>query len=230
MGLDRLGLIKTTLLDYPGRVAAVLFTHGCDLRCPWCHNPGLVHGPVPPDFWPRSEVLALLERRRAVLGGVAVTGGEPLYHQDLVLLLEEIHALGLDIKLDTNGTYPRKLGQIPSGLVVFVAMDLKCAQSRYELQGIPGMGPRIIESARLIQATSPHRQFRTTWVPDLNVLEEIAELLSPGKSLMLTGFRAGQTLDPGWSHRRSATTQELKRAAEVFERFGVLSSVVASSG
>jgi pyruvate formate lyase activating enzyme len=231
VGLDRLGLIKTTLLDYPGRVAAVLFTHGCDLRCPWCHNPGLVHGPVPADFWPRREVLDFLRKRKGVLGGVAVTGGEPLYHQDLPLLLEEIRALGLDLKLDTNGTYPQRLADLELGLVDFVAMDVKGAPSRYDLQGIPGMGPRIVESVRLVQDRYPRRQFRTTWVPGLNVLEEVPEmaaLLGPGEELTLTGFRAGVTLDPKWATRRSATAEELAQVAGAFRRHGIAASVAPS--
>lgn len=224
MGLDRLGLIKTTLLDYPGRVAAVVFTHGCDLHCPWCHNPGLVHGPVPGDFWPRAAVLDFLRRRRTVLGGVAITGGEPLYHQDLPLLLEEIHALGLDLKLDTNGTYPRRLAELPPGLVDVVAMDVKNAPSRYHLQGIPGMGPRIEESVAWIRDHYPRHEFRTTWVPGLNDLAEVPEmarLLGPGEALTLTGFRAGTTLDPGWANRRSATAAELAVVARAFEDEGL---------
>ena len=224
MALESLGLIKTTLLDYPGRVAAVLFTHGCDLRCPWCHNPGLVHGPVPGDFWPRADVLAFLKKRRSVLGGVALTGGEPLYHQDLGFLLEEIRGLGLDIKLDTNGTYPGRLAALAPGLVDFVAMDVKNAPSRYHLQGIPGMGPRIEESVAWIQNHYPRHQFRTTWVPGLNDLEEIPEmarLLEPGESLTLTGFRSGTTLDPRWAGRRSATSVELETVARAFQDAGL---------
>ena len=80
--MDRVGLLKTSLLDFPGKVAAVIFTPGCNLRCPWCHNPKLVQAPYDPDLLPLQEVLEFLERRRSVLGGVAVTGGEPLYHQD----------------------------------------------------------------------------------------------------------------------------------------------------
>jgi pyruvate formate lyase activating enzyme len=174
-------------------------------------------------------VLSFLEKRRAVLGGVAITGGEPLYHQDLGILLEEIRALGLDIKLDTNGTYPQRLADLSPGLVDFVAMDVKNAPSRYHLQGIPGMGPRIEESVAWIQARYPRRQFRTTWVPGLNDLGEIPEmarLLGAGESLTLTGFRAGNTLDPAWSNRRSATAAELETVARAFQEEGIRVSIV----
>lgn len=224
MGLARLGLVKTTLLDFPGRVAAVVFTAGCNLRCPWCHNPGLVRGPQPTDFWPRDEVLAFLRRRRSVLGGVVVTGGEPLYHQDLPLLLEDIASVGLPIKLDTNGTYPRRLEALPAGLVDFVAMDLKSAPDRYHLQGLPGQGPRVVESLGLIRQRYPRHQIRTTWVPGLNTLDEIpamAAALGVGEALTVTGFRAGDTLDPAWTSRRSATPEELAQVVAAFRACGV---------
>lgn len=202
----------------------MVFTHGCNLRCPWCHNGNLVHGPQPIDFWDRGEVIRFLRNRKNVLGGVAVTGGEPLYHQDLPWLLEEIRDVGFSLKLDTNGTYPDRLKALPSGLVDFVAMDIKNAPSRYDLQGIPGMGPRIVESVRHIKDTYPYRQFRTTWVPGLNTWEEIpdmARLLGPGETLSLTGFRSGSTLDPAWMDRRSATREELEQVSALFRDHGV---------
>jgi pyruvate-formate lyase-activating enzyme len=110
-------------------------------------------------------------------------------------------------------------------------MDVKGAPSRYDLQGIPGMGPRIVESVRLVQDRYPRRQFRTTWVPGLNVLEEVPEmaaLLGPGEEITLTGFRAGVTLDPKWATRRSATAEELAQVAGAFRRHGIAASVAPS--
>src|SRR5690348_17002906 len=115
MSLDRFGLIKTSLMDYPGEVAAVVFTVGCNLRCPWCHNPGLVVPPLPADLVSRRALLSFLRRRRPMLDAVVLTGGEPLFHQDLVFLLDEIKALGYKLKLDTNGTYPSRLEKLPEG-------------------------------------------------------------------------------------------------------------------
>jgi len=230
VALTHLGLIKTSLLDYPGRVAATVFTHGCNLRCPWCHNGGLVRGPLPSEFKRRYEVLESLKRRKMLLEGVAVTGGEPLYHQDLASLLFEIQELGLAVKLDTNGTYPRRLALLPTGLVDFVAMDLKNSPARYYLQGIPGMDSKIVESVHLIQERYPRRQFRTTWVPVLNQLSEIPEMarvLGPGESLSITGFRNGKTLDPGWVSRRSATADELLQVAQCFSDEGILAQIVS---
>ena len=223
MSLDRLGVLKTSLLDYPGRLSAVLFTYGCNLRCPWCHNPGLVRGGIPQDFWPRSQVLEFLRTRKKLLGAVVVTGGEPLYHQDLEFLLEELLDLGYSLKLDTNGTYPKNLAKL-SGLVDLVAMDLKCAPSRYHVQGIPGMMSKIVESVSLIQEYYPQHLFRTTWVPGLNMVDEIremAQILGPGETLWLTGFRAGKTLNPLWQKARSPTAGELDTVRLRFEQEGI---------
>jgi pyruvate formate lyase activating enzyme len=217
-------LVKTSLLDFPGEVVAVIFTPGCNLRCPWCQNPALVSDPFPEELVSREEVLAHLTRRRDVLGGVVVTGGEPLFQQDLIFLLEEIKALGYRIKLDTNGTYPRRLARIPEKLVDFVAMDLKAAPERYHLMGIPGMGAKIRESVSLIQRRYPRREFRTTWVPDLNVPEEIpdmAAVLGEGEKLVLTGFRPGETLDPRFRAKRAPTQKELLHVKELFRSRGV---------
>lgn len=153
-----------------------------------------------------------------------VTGGEPFYHQDLELFLEEVHSMGYALKLDTNGTYPRRLASLPSGLVDLVAMDLKCAPSRYHLQGVPGMAPKIVEAVSHIQERFPQHLFRTTWVPGLNTVDEIhemAQVLGPGENLWLTGFRPGKTLDPRWTTARSPTVDELDNVRLRFEQEGI---------
>ncbi len=224
MSLEYFGVIKTTLLDYPGCLAAVLFTYGCNLRCPWCHNPGLVKGGRPQDFWFKPKVLDFLKKRKPLLKGVVITGGEPCYHQDLTEVLEEIRDLGYTLKLDTNGTYPARLAKLPKGLVDLVAMDLKGAPSRYYLQGVPGMTQKILESIQLIPMLFPRHQFRTTWVPGLNTLDEIEEMaqaLGPGEDLIITGFRPGKTLDPRWQKMRSPTASELDEVRLRFQQQGI---------
>jgi pyruvate formate lyase activating enzyme len=130
MALSSLGLIKTSLIDFPGEVAAVLFTFGCNLRCPYCQNPALVTGPPPRDFISREEVRAFLKKRKDVLGGVCITGGEPLLHSDLGELIGEIKSLGLKVKLDTNGTIPERLREAN---VDYVAIDFKTSLEKYRL-------------------------------------------------------------------------------------------------
>jgi pyruvate formate lyase activating enzyme len=131
--LDRVGLQKTTLLDFPGEVAATVFIPGCNLRCPYCHNPGLVSPPFPEDMIPVGELDAFLSRRARVLGGVCITGGEPLVHPDIGSLVGIIRSHGLQVKLDTNGTFPGRLEELlASGLVDYVAMDIKTAPDLYD--------------------------------------------------------------------------------------------------
>lgn len=134
------GLNKVTLLDYPGRVACTVFTGGCDLRCPFCHNSQLV---LHPTFSPidEEEVFALLRRRRGIIDGVAITGGEPLLQPDIEAFISRVRELGYSVKLDTNGTHPARLAHLlEAGLVDHVAMDIKNSPERYpETVGIPGL-------------------------------------------------------------------------------------------
>ena len=198
---DRLGLLKTTLLDYPGRVASTVFTHGCPYRCPYCHNANLVSGPVPDDFVSTDEVLAHLRKRRNVLGGVCITGGEPLVHHDLADLCRAIRKIGLDVKLDTNGAFPDRLSEVMAARVIdYVAMDIKTSFSSYSRVG--GDGESALESLRAIQESGIAHEFRTTVVPgivDSDDLGAIADYLRPGDHYVLAQFRPGDTLDPGFA-------------------------------
>ena len=126
------GLNKTTLLDYPGRVAATVFTGGCNFRCPFCHNGGLVLSPLTQEHYTEEEIFDFLKKRQNILGGVCITGGEPTIQQDLPDFIRKIKGLGLAVKLDTNGSHPRMLEElIQEKLVDYVAMDIKNAPGRY---------------------------------------------------------------------------------------------------
>ncbi|HIT01441.1 MAG TPA: anaerobic ribonucleoside-triphosphate reductase activating protein [Candidatus Enterenecus merdae] len=138
--MDIQGLQSMTLLDWPGKVACTVFLGGCQLRCPYCHNAQLLEGPFPSAMTQR-ELLGFLEKRRGLLDGVCLTGGEPLLRPDLDGLLEGIKALGYPVKLDTNGTHPQRLAALwQRGLVDYVAMDVKNSPSRYpQTTGVPGL-------------------------------------------------------------------------------------------
>lgn len=126
------GLNKTTLLDYPGRVAATVFTGGCNFRCPFCHNAGLVLRPLSQESYTEDEVFSFLTKRRGILTGVCITGGEPTIQQDLPDFVRRIKALGLQVKLDTNGSHPQMLSElIREDLLDYVAMDIKNSPQRY---------------------------------------------------------------------------------------------------
>lgn len=138
--MDIQGLQSMTLLDWPGKVACTVFLGGCQLRCPYCHNAQLLDGPFPSAMTQR-ELLGFLEKRRGLLDGVCLTGGEPLLRPDLDGLLEGIKALGYPVKLDTNGAHPQRLAALwQRGLVDYVAMDVKNSPSRYpQTTGVPGL-------------------------------------------------------------------------------------------
>lgn len=163
--MDIAGLQKNTLLDYPGKIACTVFLAGCNLRCPFCHNPSLVlPSRAEPPAMTERELLAFLKKRRGLLEGVCITGGEPTLHRDLRELVEKITALGYPVKLDTNGTNPRMLGQLlEAGLLSYVAMDIKNAPDRYlETCGGVDILPQARESAALLLEGRVPYEFRTT--------------------------------------------------------------------
>ena len=172
------GLQKLTLLDYPGHIACTVFTAGCNFRCPFCHNSSLV---LPDEFGPpvgADELLGFLRKRRGILDGVAVTGGEPLLHADLPELLREIKALGFLVKLDTNGTFPDRLeAVIEEKLVDRVAMDIKNSPALYaETAGVPGLDlTRVDRSRALLLEGRVEYEFRTTVVKPLHTEDSLIE-------------------------------------------------------
>ena len=162
------GLQKMTLLDYPGRVACTVFTGGCNFRCPFCHNASLV---IPEALRAADggveAILAFLKKRQGLLDGVAITGGEPLLHADMADFLRQIRALGYQIKLDTNGSFPERLiSLVEEGLIDRVAMDIKNAPGLYaETAGFPLLDIAPIERSKnyLLEGHVEY-EFRTTVV------------------------------------------------------------------
>ena len=168
--MDIQGLQKLTLLDYPGKVACTVFLGGCNLRCPFCHNGELVLTPGPA-LMNLEELLTFLDRRRGLLDGVCITGGEPLLRPELPRLLEAVKEKGFLLKLDTNGGFPRALEDvIRRGLVDYVAMDIKNSPDRYpETAGVPGLDVEPYrESAALLLEGRVDYEFRTTVVRELH--------------------------------------------------------------
>ncbi len=193
------GLQKLTLLDYPGKVACTVFLGGCDFRCPYCHNWELVDGSYPP-LMTEADFLSFLQKRRGILEGVCVTGGEPLLHRELPDFLEKIHALGYPIKLDTNGGHPQRLNALlDRGLVDYVAMDIKNSPQRYgETIGRPVFDPApILESVRLLMQSGVDYEFRTTVVRELHEEADflaIAQWLQGARRYFLQPFTDRDTV------------------------------------
>lgn len=173
------GLQKLTLLDFPGRIACTVFLPGCNLRCPFCHNASLVlpQQDSPPPMT-ADELLAFLQKRHGRLQGVCITGGEPTLHPDLPDLLRQIHLLGFEVKLDTNGTNPQMLRTIlADGLADYVAMDIKNSPARYtETCGGVDMLDQVRESAALLMESGIDYEFRTTLAHPLHTWEDMVAI------------------------------------------------------
>ncbi len=200
------GLQKLTLLDYPGKLACTLFTGGCNLRCPFCHNASLVKSCNSYEAIPEKDFFAFLEKRRGTLDGVCVTGGEPLLQPDLEAFLKRIKANGFLVKLDTNGCFPDKLkALVAQGLVDYVAMDIKSSLKQYNLatglQNIDLSGVR--ESIAFLLTEPIDYEFRTTVVKGLHdavSLCEAAQLINGAKRYFLQKFvDSGDLLGRGLS-------------------------------
>lgn len=170
------GLQKTTLLDYPGRIACTVFFSGCNFRCPFCHNASLVTaGQRPQPVMDDEELLAFLETRRRKLDGVCVTGGEPTLQPQLPQLLRRIKDMGFSVKLDTNGSRPEILRQlVRDDLVDYVAMDIKSSPTGYaRLCGTAVDLAAVRESAAFLLKDRVDYEFRTTLVKPLHSAEDL---------------------------------------------------------
>ncbi len=194
------GLQKMTLLDFPGKVACTVFLGGCDLRCPFCHNAELLDGSAPA-LMDSEELLAFLKKRKGLLEGVALTGGEPLLRgRELTVLAEKIRELGYPLKLDTNGTHPALLREMTErGLAAYVAMDIKNDPDRYAATcGLEQMdlGP-VRESAALLMEGKTDYEFRTTVVAELHDADSfrrIGEWIRGAKRYYLQKFTDRDTV------------------------------------
>ncbi len=179
------GFHKTTLLDYPGCIAAAIFTGGCNFRCPFCHNSGLVQDPFKEGLVPEDEVLAFLDKRKKILKGVCITGGEPTLQPDLPDFIWKVRKMGYRVKLDTNGYRPEVLRELlESGLLDYAAMDIKNCPEKYgAAAGLipPGNAGgfelgKIEESIKLLLDGQIDYEFRTTVVKELHTVEDIAAI------------------------------------------------------
>jgi len=196
------GLNKFSLSDYPGLVAAVVFTQGCNFRCRFCHNGSLMPSNVPDSsLIPQEKVFKFLEDRSSQLDGVVVTGGEPTIQPDLSAFIHRIKTMGLSVKLDTNGSRPEVLHRLmKEKLIDFIAMDIKAPLDIYDrLTGVQTPISRIEESIELIAGSGIAHEFRTTVVKPLlspQDLLSIRKIIPPGSTHRLQKFRPEHTLDP----------------------------------
>ncbi len=188
------GIQKLTLLDFPGKTACTIFTGGCNFRCPFCHNGGLVTESEP-EVIPEGEILAFLKKRQGILDGVCITGGEPLLWTDIGEFIAKVRELGYSVKLDTNGSNPKLLKELAaSGIIDYVAMDIKNSLSRYpETVGLEGYDTeKVKESVEFLMGSGIDYEFRTTVVAEFHTEEsirELAEWISGAKRYFLQNFK-----------------------------------------
>ena len=222
------GLQKMTLLDFPGKVACTVFLHGCNFRCPFCHNAELLEGSLDP-VMSREEFLSFLSKRKGLLDGVCISGGEPTLTAGLKELMTEIKAMGFATKLDTNGSRPKVLKElVEAGLVDYVAMDIKNSPERYaQTCGISKVDLSAIEeSITFLLSGAVESEFRTTVVSPLHSeasVEEMGRWLhnlagnKPVKKLYLQPFVDRDTVV--FSGLQTPDSSQIARFAELLKPF-----------
>lgn len=215
-----LGLNKTTLLDYPEHVAATVFTGGCNFRCPFCHNMDLVLGEVEPAL-STEDFFAFLEKRKGILDGVCITGGEPTLQKDLPDFIRGIRDKGYLVKLDTNGYRPKVLEELlRENLLDYVAMDIKSSVENYpRVTGMADLDVTgIQESVSLLKSAGIPYEFRTTVVKGLHRIDEFDEIgrwLQGAEAYFLQAFRENEKVpDKSLSSFSEAEMGEMKQLAE----------------
>jgi pyruvate formate lyase activating enzyme len=212
-------LQKTSLIEYPGKISAVIFTQGCNLRCPYCHNPELVKlelftAPVPED-----EVLTFLKKRKGKLDGVVITGGEPAIQKGLLDFMQQVKDMGFFIKFDTNGTLPDVLQNIiEQKLADYIAMDIKGPAGKYsQIASLPVEMDLIFKSIRLIMDSDIDYEFRTTWSIEQLSEEDLigcAKMVKNAKKFSIQRFHPSKHLDPAMLNSHPPTDRAIKQAVD----------------
>ncbi len=219
------GFQKLTLLDFPEQVACIVFTAGCNFRCPYCHNSSLVENLSALEPVGEEEVFSYLKKRQGLLDGVVISGGEPLLQPDVEDFIRRVRDLQYLVKIDTNGACPEKLGRLLSGgLVDYVAMDIKHAPGRYgEAIGVDGgkVLPQVEESIARLRGSGIPYEFRTTLVKGIHDeagVEEMARWIAGPEPYYLQTYE-----DPGTVLRPEGlepfTYEEMHRMAEIARRY-----------
>ncbi|MDD2388598.1 MAG: anaerobic ribonucleoside-triphosphate reductase activating protein [Desulfobacterales bacterium] len=196
------GLQKTSLIDYPGKISCVIFLSGCNFDCPFCHNPELANGvTASPDELDKNQLYAFLEKRRGLLDGVVISGGEPTLQEDLFLLCEDIKQMGYPVKLDTNGSRPLVIRElIDKRLIDYIAMDVKTDPLKYcRLIQKNCNFEKILSSIQIILASGLPHEFRTTCAPaliDEEDIRTICRLIQGARLYALQKFHPDTVLHP----------------------------------
>jgi len=218
------GLQKISLIDYPGKICAILFTQGCNFRCPYCHNPELVDPDLFEKCIPEEDFFSFLEKRRGKLDAVSITGGEPTIQPDLVEFVERVKGMGYLVKIDTNGSRPEVLEKlIDRGLVDYIAMDVKAPLKRYREITKSNVKPdRIKQSIKVIMDSGVEYEFRTTVVKSLlnkNDLQKITNLIKDARLYVLQKFVPSKALDEKFLSETPYSDEDLEAMKEKLKNY-----------
>jgi pyruvate formate lyase activating enzyme len=219
------GFQRFSLIDYPDKICAIVFTQGCNFRCPYCHNPELVDTKRSANIGlTEDDVLSFLDRRKGKLDAVTITGGEPLLQSDLRVFLSAIKRLGYLVKLDTNGSFPSRLeGIMQSKFVDYIAMDIKTSLDKYNQVIKRKIDTRkILDSIRLIMDSGLEYEFRTTVVKaffERDDFYKIGQLIKNARLYVLQKFVPSKTLDDTFLGMKSCTDEEIDCFKGIMEGF-----------
>jgi len=213
------GIQKISLLDYPDKIASVLFTPGCNLRCPFCHNWRIAVNPQPP-FLQEAAALEILESRKKYVDAVVVTGGEPCMHKELPKFLAKLKERGFMVKLDTNGFFPDVLEECLAS-VDYVAMDVKTCREKYKLLGAQET-TGLMRTMEILKTGKVLYEFRTTIVPEFITVQDltyIGEMVKGSKTHALQQFIPKDTLDKRFQTLKPYAPETIHEFAEVIRPY-----------
>ncbi len=213
------GFQKTSLIDYPDRVASILFTAGCNLRCPYCHNGDLVEGYTGP-FQEGEDILEVLIERKHHVDAIVISGGEPTMDPGLPEFLGRLKGLGFDIKLDTNGLKPDALRECLPYLS-FIAMDIKTSLENYKSIGA-GDTASILESIKVIMDSGLDYEFRCTAVPgfvETETIHKMGEMVRGAKMFVFQQYKPEKTLDPKYNDINPHSEERIREFAAIMEDY-----------
>lgn len=218
------GLQKTSLLDYPSKIAAVVFTYGCNFRCPYCHNPNLISAVSHNSFMEEAALFDFLSSRVGLLDAVVVSGGEPTLQNDLEEFFVKLKEMGFLTKLDTNGTNPNCIEKLTDkGLLDYIAMDIKAPLGKYSKVCASNVDTdKIRQSIKLIKTSNIDYEFRTTVVRSQLSFEDfgnIAKLIKGADRYYLQKFVSNLTLDKKFEHETTYGDSEFERIKEIFKPY-----------
>ena len=211
------GLQKTSLLDFPEKIAAIVFTMGCNFRCGYCHNPELINGEAKIE-----EVFEFLKTRQGKLDGVVITGGEPCLQKDLPEFIKQVKELGFAVKLDTNGSFPEMLEKVLPDLD-YVAMDIKAPLEKYsQIVNVDVDTSKIMKSIEILKNCGVDYEFRTTVVKSqlsFEDFEKIGQLIQGAPRYYLQKFVASKILDKGLENEKTYSTEEFERIIDILKPY-----------